>query len=209
VSSSASSYHAAREGEDAANDCADAVDPSSFLWNPRQNPSRTENLREEKKERRRAQPYPRRSAKIRGENLPSKKQMRPGPATQTAFVRGFLLAFVTAWRKPLVEAPLAKERPLQPDSARALSNDECRICQSQLPFAISRSSILRSESRDHELQPLRLPVDHSRSEEQDRGGGRNGQAPSSRRSAFPSVPQRFTLANHRPPLARPQSFGEL
>jgi hypothetical protein len=135
--------------------------------------------------------------------------MRPGPATQTAFVRGFLLAFVTAWRKPLVEAPLAKERPLQPDSARALSNDECRICQSQLPFAISRSSILRSESRDHELQPLRLPVDHSRSEEQDRGGGRNAQAPSSRRSAFPSVPQRFTLANHRPPLALPQSFGEL
>jgi len=55
--------------------------------------------------------------------------------------------------------------------------------------------------RDHELQLLRLPADHSRSEKQDRGGGRNAQAPSSRLSALPSVPRRFTLANHRPPLA--------
>jgi hypothetical protein len=51
----------------------------------------------------------------------------------------FPACLVTAWRRPLAE-----ERPLGPDSARALSNDECRICQSQLPFAITQSLVAQS-----------------------------------------------------------------
>jgi len=49
----------------------------------------------------------------------------------------FPACLVTAWRRPLAE-----ERPLQPDSARALLNGECRFCQSQLLLAISQSTIL-------------------------------------------------------------------
>jgi hypothetical protein len=42
----------------------------------------------------------------------------------------------------------------------------------------------------------------------ERGGGRNARA-TSRVSAFLEIPRRFTLANHRLPLALPQSSGKL
>src|SRR5260370_9566204 len=39
-----------------------------------------------------------------------KKQMRSGPATQTAFVRGFLLCLVTAWWRNDCFSPTALQR---------------------------------------------------------------------------------------------------
>ena len=153
-----------------------------------------------------------------------RKKMRSGPATQTAFVRGFLLAFVTAWRRPLVEASLAKERPLQPDSARVLSNDECRFCQSRLPLAISQSLDLAIESSRLEDLAIKRSLDKkiSRSQIRNRcgcqltipapqsgtGGGRNAQAPGSRLRAFRmspgDSPSRITGCR----WLSPQSFGE-
>jgi hypothetical protein len=141
--------------------------------------------------------------------------MRPGPATQTAFVRGFLLAL-----SPLGGGRLRRNDRFSP-TAPALSRTASAAFAKASYCSRSRNprsydqSILRSIDpmiggfRDHELQLLRLPVDHSRSEEQDRGGGRNAWASSSRLRAFPNVPRRFTLANHRRHWLSPQSFGEL
>jgi hypothetical protein len=62
---------------------------------------------------------------IRGKEFPAKKSNAVGASHPDRIVRGFLLCLVTAGRW---------NDPLQPDSARALAGDECRICQSRLPI---------------------------------------------------------------------------
>jgi hypothetical protein len=83
-------------------------------------------------------------------------EMRPGPATPTAFVRGFLLSLVTAWRRNDRLDPTAPPK-------------ERRICQSRLP--VCHLAITN-------LQSLRWPAVRPGSEELGGGGGRNARATS-------------------------------
>lgn len=113
--------------------------------------------------------------------------MRSGPATQTAFVRGFLLCLITAWRRNDRFGPTALPK-------------ECRICQSQLPvrhLAITNRQPLR--------WPAVRPAPKSRVGEEAAMPGQ----PVALARIFWSVPRQFTLANRRLPLALPQSFGKL
>jgi len=102
--------------------------------------------------------------------------MRPGPATQAAFVRGFLTRRCHRW---------AVERSLQPDSARK----ECRICQSQLRISDRTNQDLSIQDRAITLRnrcggQRPCPAPKSKG-----GGGRNARATSSRfRAQFWSPP---------------------
>ncbi len=120
--------------------------------------------------------------------------MRPGPATPTAFVRGFLRCLITAWRRNDRFGPIAL--PLSRATSATFAKASC-------PFVISRSrtgkpavasgpSCFRSKSNEQVGEEAAMP----------------GQ-PVALARVFWNVPRRFTLENHRLPLALPQSFGKL
>jgi hypothetical protein len=119
--------------------------------------------------------------------MPSaRKQMRSGPATRTAFLRGFLLCL-----SPHGGGMIASARP---------HSSECRICQSELPirhFAITNLRPLR--------WPAVLPAPRSKVGEEAATPGQ----PVALARVFWNVPRQFTLENRRLPLALPQSFGKL
>jgi hypothetical protein len=119
-------------------------------------------------------------------------------------VRGFLLCFVTAWRRNDCLSP----------TALALSTEhECRICQSLLQ--VSDLAIINRNCCGGQgpiLFASRKPLRGAALQERmsrDRGGGRNARATSRAHALFWSCPRRFTLENRRLPLALPQSFGKL
>ena len=117
-----------------------------------------------------------------------RNRMRPGPATPSRIVRGFLPRL----RRREGSAMIA--------SARQRSNGSAAFHQSQLPIRY-----LAIANR----QPLRLAsglLSLRRAE-----WGRRPQRPGyqSRSRAFLDFPRQLTLENHRLPLALPQSFGKL
>jgi len=90
---------------------------------------------------------------------------------------------------------------------------------SPLSGGMTASARQRSEGTPHLLKPvatrdLAITSDNHCGGQQalscsrSGGGGRNARA-TSRVSAFLEIPRRFTLANHRLPLALPQSSGKL
>jgi hypothetical protein len=99
-------------------------------------------------------------------------------------------------------------------------SQQCRICQSQLPFMILRSIDLAiKRSSDHEPATAAaasgpfLPA-AACSEEQTAQSRLGEEAatpgqPVALARVFWSVPRRFTLENRRLPLALPQSSGKL
>jgi hypothetical protein len=109
----------------------------------------------------------------------------------TAFVRGFLLCLITAWRRNDRFSPTALER------SAAFAKASCQ-------FVISRSRI---NNRRGGQRPC--PAACSKEQSQDGGGGRNARATRRACARFWIVPRQFTLENHRLPLALPQSFGKL
>jgi hypothetical protein len=163
------------------------VESPRFLWKPSENKSINKSLADPNE----MLNYLRRSAKST-----AKKQMRPGPATQTAFVRGFLYRLVTAWWRNDGFGPTAFPK-------------ECRICQ---------SPVAASSSCDHETATAAvssgpscslLPAPKSKeARERGGGGGRNARATSRACARYLEVRRRFTLENRRLPLSLPQSFGE-
>ena len=123
--------------------------------------------------------------------------MRPGPATQTAFVRGFLLAL-----SPRGGGTTA--------SARQLSIGVPHLLQ---PVADKRSCDHKPATAAVASKPFSFPApcsEEQRAANKTGGGGRKARATSLALSrVLWIVPRRFALANHRSPLALPQSFGEL
>ena len=120
--------------------------------------------------------------------------MRPGPATRTAFVRGFLLCLITAWRR--------NDR-FSPASLALFQATSVAFAKASCPFVISRS---RSGKLCGGQRPV--PVRCSRATHRvGEEAAMPGQPVALARSL--EVPRRFTLENHRLPLALPQSFGKL
>ncbi len=108
--------------------------------------------------------------------------MRPGPATPTAFVRGFLRCLITAWRRNDRFGPTAL--PLSRATSATFAKARC-------PFAISRSrtgkpavasgpSCSCSKSNEQVGEEAAMP----------------GQ-PVALARVFWNVPRRFTLENHQ------------
>jgi len=117
--------------------------------------------------------------------------MRSGPATQTAFVRGFLLCRVTAWWRNDCFSPTALQK-------------ECCICQSQSP--VRHLTITNPQPFTVASGPspaFCFKEQRARGEEAATPG-----QPVALARVFWSVRQRFTLENRRLPLALPQSFGK-
>jgi hypothetical protein len=104
--------------------------------------------------------------------------MRPGPATQTAFVRGFLFCFVTArWRNDRF-------------SLTALRT-ECRVPPLPKPIADPSSCDYESATAAAASGPLScplLPAPKSKEQRADGGGGRNARATSRARARFLDCP---------------------
>jgi len=127
----------------------------------------------------------------------SKKQMRSGPATQTAFVRGFLLGLVTAWwRNDCFSRPALQK-------SAAFAEADCR-------FVIVRSRTCNRCGGQRVLSCSLLPA--QKNKEQRAGWGRKAATPGqpvALARVFRYVLRRFTLESRRWPLALPQSFGEL
>jgi hypothetical protein len=101
-----------------------------------------------------------------------------GPAShRTAFVRGFLLCLITAWRRNDRFSPTALER------SAAFAKASCR-------FMISRPKDLAIQRpRDHESATAAVAsgpalLACSKEQSQDGGGGRNAQGNPSRLRAF-------------------------
>jgi hypothetical protein len=117
--------------------------------------------------------------------------MRSGPATQTAFVRGFLLCQITAWRRNDRFSPTAPQR------SAAFAKASCR-------FVISRSRT-RKPCGGQRPCPARCSRATCRVGEEAAMPGQ----PVALARVFWNVPRRFTLENRRLPLALPQSFGKL
>jgi hypothetical protein len=69
--------------------------------------------------------------------------MRSGPATQTAFVRGFLLCLITAWRRNDRFSPTALERSAAFAKASCrfviLRSRTCGACGGQRSFLLRRA----------------------------------------------------------------------
>ena len=115
--------------------------------------------------------------------------MRPGPATRAAFVRGFLLAFVTAWRRNDRFSP----------SALVFENERAP----HLPKPVADSPSCDHEPATAAAASGPVPAPKSRT-------GRRPQCPGNQsRFARFWIPRQLTFKNHRLPLALPQSSGKL
>jgi hypothetical protein len=141
--------------------------------------------------------------RISGFDLAHGPKIECGRASHpTAFVRGFLLCLITAWRRNDRFSPTALER------SAAFAKASCR-------FMISRPKDLAIQRpRDHESATAAVAsgpalLACSKEQSQDGGGGRNARATRRACARFWIVPRQFTLENHRLPLALPQSFGKL
>ena len=124
----------------------------------------------------------RKSAQIRGERFLPQMEMRLGPATQAAFVRGFLRCLITAWRRNDRFGPTAL--PLSRATSATFAKASCPFAISRLrtgkPAVASGPSCSRSKSNEQVGEEAAMP----------------GQ-PVALARVFWNVPRRFTLENHQ------------
>ena len=118
-------------------------------------------------------------------------EMRPGPATPTAFARGFLRCLITAWRRNDRFGPTAL--PLSRATSAAFAKASC-------PFAISRSRI-----RTCCGTPAALPAPKNRWGNEAATPG----LPVAPCAFLEGFPRQFAFENYRLPLALPQSSGKI
>ncbi len=95
--------------------------------------------------------------------------MRLGPATQAAFVRGFLRCLITAWRRNDRFSPTALA--LSQATSAAFAKASC-------PFLISRSKDLAITNWQDLRWPAVRPAPCSKEHQAGGGGGRNARATS-------------------------------
>ena len=104
--------------------------------------------------------------------MASEKQMRSGPATQTAFVRGFLLCLVTAWWRNDCFSPTALQRSAAFAKAGCrfviVRSRTCNRCGVQRPCPAPKSRMgeegrnARATSRAHARFLVCPPAIHPR-----------------------------------------------
>jgi hypothetical protein len=150
------------------------------------------------------QPFRPKIAPTRNDRRPTtqdpKSKCGPGPATPDRIRTWFPACLVTAGRRNDRFSPSALA------TSAAFAKASCR-------FAIARPKILRSltGNRCGGQRPCPAPLLHSEERRaiSEREEAATPGQPVRACALFWNVPRRFTLENHRLPLALPQSFGEI